>query len=150
MANANSAPVTMQSIREREAAAAAMLARINGAKDYDHAALSVAHTILKMDADARHAAYPQYAGHYDGWGVCRVLVRVKTKAGVAFEAGDLAIYKVERRDIAGEPPIAVTLYSNRNGVDTTIGATTREVNRKMRVLVCPERHRDQGVYPPAV
>jgi hypothetical protein len=126
----------------------AMLARVNGAKNYDLAALAVAHAVLTGDAIATHSKYPQYKDHWDGWGLCRVLVRVKTKAGVAFERGDLALYKVERRDTFGEPPLVVTLYSNRNGVDTTIGATIREVNREMSVLLPPSRRdRDQGRYP---
>lgn len=135
-------------IRSRAEKAAAMLARINGAKDYDRALLAVAHTVLTMDAVAAHIEYPQYKDHWDGWGLCRVEVRIKTKAGVAFERGDLALYKVERRDTPGEPPIVVTLYSNRNGVDTQIGATTEEANRKMRAVLLPTRRdRDQGCYP---
>ena len=140
--------IASMAMRVRASLAAEMLQRLNGAKDYDRAALAVAHAILTDDANEAHAAYPQYKDHWDGWGLCRLSARIKTKAGIAFERGDLALYKVERRDTPGEPPIVVTLYSNRNGVDTQIGASTVAVNRKMGVLLLPTRRdRDQGCYP---
>lgn len=68
---------------------------------------------LKAAADAEHVQYPQYKGHWDHYRLCRITRRVKTKAGVAFEAGDLAmvINEADGRRLA---------YSNRNGIDTGV------------------------------
>lgn len=78
---------------------------------------------LKRDASAVLAQYPQYKGHFDNYVLVRVTKRIKTKGGVAFEAGDVSIanpnttvcesgrYKGRR---------FVTVWSARRMVDTSI------------------------------
>ncbi len=80
-------------------------------------------------ADEAHARYPQYAGHWDGpeWFVVRITRTVKTKMGVAFEAGEITLAKhsrIDPRDLAivGPRPLFVTAYSIRNKIDTSVQA----------------------------
>jgi hypothetical protein len=78
---------------------------------------------LLAQADADHAQHPQYANYWDGWRVVEVTAQVRTKLGVAFEPGDLAL---------AAPPETVapfrTVYSTRNKINTSVqGALVREV-----------------------
>jgi hypothetical protein len=74
---------------------------------------------VRRNAAQSHTQYPQYEGHWDSWKPVEVLRRVVTKAGVAFEKGDVSIVE-PLSSITGE---FVTVYSFRNGVDTSIKAT---------------------------
>jgi hypothetical protein len=75
---------------------------------------------LKADAERTHAQYPQYKGHWDNYRLCRVKKTIKTKMGVAFEKGDLAIMvEFEGSDIAPQLKGSLTVYSQRNGIDNT-------------------------------
>lgn len=69
-------------------------------------------------AERAHAQYPQYDVHWRDpkWRLARVTKRVRTKMGLAFEAGDVTIAH-EREDEEGE---WVTAYSLRNECDTSI------------------------------
>lgn len=111
----------MLHMTRRGAGAPALLASVNATPDHDRAGLTVARATLRMAAEADNAAYPQYAGHWDGWGVCRVKRRVTTKMGVAFEKGDLAICRPSIFD-PETGKRTITLYSARNAVDTGIFA----------------------------
>jgi hypothetical protein len=73
-------------------------------------------------AATAHARFPQYAGHWSGdeWQVGTVGTRLRTKSGVAFEAGDLVLFKRE-----GYQRVETTAYSIRNGVDTAVGVYVR-------------------------
>src|SRR6185295_1878541 len=102
---------TTNQIEAREAEADALLSRINGTPDWDRFALVTAMITLRMAADKAHAAYPQYRGHWDGWKLGRVIRDVETKAGVAFRAGDLALYNPARPFFPDSP---ITTYSVRN------------------------------------
>lgn len=73
---------------------------------------------LKLRAAEKVAQYPQYSGHWEGWRVGQVTRRVKTKMGVAFEAGDLALVAPERQRYQTRG--YVTAYSERNQIDTSI------------------------------
>lgn len=83
-----------------------------------HMEPALALAALKADADASHAQYPQYAGHWDGFVLARVNKHVKTKMGVAFEKGDLCLVQVSEPHLLGAG--VVTAYSNRNGCDTAL------------------------------
>jgi len=69
-------------------------------------------------ADALHSQYPQYKGHWDGpeWKLGRINRSVTTKLGVAFEAGDVILYK-DGSELGGQ---SFTAFSIRNNVDTVI------------------------------
>jgi hypothetical protein len=71
----------------------------------------------------RARAVPQYAGHWSGdeWQVGTVGTRVRTKSGVAFEAGGLVLFKRGE----GYQRVETTAYSIRNGVDTAVGVYVR-------------------------
>lgn len=77
---------------------------------------------LKADADKSHEGLPQYKGHFDTYRLCRVKKTIKTKMGVAFEKGDLAImtgfraHDTHDRELLG----CLTVYSQRNGCDTVL------------------------------
>ena len=77
-----------------------------------------ARSALLAAAHAAHVAFPQYAGHWDGWGIGMVQRSIHTKAGFAFSMGDLALFQVTR--VMGRT--RVTAYSMRTGVDTSIDA----------------------------
>jgi hypothetical protein len=71
---------------------------------------------VEAAAEAEHAAYPQYVGHWAGpeWVLVRLTRRITTKLGLAFERGDVTLGK--RGPITGE----WTVYSLRNGIDTAV------------------------------
>ncbi len=78
-------------------------------------------------AQAEHADYPQYDGHWSGpeWTVVKLNRRVKTKLGVAFEKGELALAcrTLGVTDI-GISPTTWTVYSVRNRCDTVVSPRT--------------------------
>jgi hypothetical protein len=88
---------------------------------------------LITEAAAAHAQYPQYEGHWDNWRVAEITRRVRTKMGVAFQAGDLVLVApqttTEKVAPRSRQPIAyedwptkefATAYSRRNGIDTAV------------------------------
>lgn len=78
-------------------------------------------------AEAAHAQYPQYQGHWSGpeWVLVQVVRKVRTKLGVAFEKWDLAIAK--RDTLEGKSVWSV--YSTKNRVDTVLDSdSVVEVN----------------------
>ncbi len=83
-------------------------------------ALEIVRLSLIGAAASQMAAYPQYAGHFDGYQVARATKTVKTKMGLAWNKGELLIYKTESRDIGRGPEICFTAYSVRNRCDTGI------------------------------
>lgn len=99
--------------RMLEPATAVAQERINLSRD----TASARAAIITL-ADARHAQYPQYVGHWDGgeWQIGVIHRRVRTKLGVAFEAGDVVLW----RDQRDEENSYLTAYSVRNEVDTAI------------------------------
>ena len=80
---------------------------------------------IAAEAQRAHARWPQYAGHWetDEWRVVRVTRRVRTKLGVAFEAGDLTILRIEPPDERFGLPALHMAYSWRNRCDTAIRPT---------------------------
>lgn len=98
-------------------------ARARAAKAAD--LLDVCKYLPKTDALAalkNHEGHSQYKGHFDGYVLCRVKKTVKSKMGVAFEKGDLAImtpfkpHDGHDRELLG----CMTVYSQRNGCDTVL------------------------------
>lgn len=79
---------------------------------------------LKTKAAADMAQWPQYKGHFDGYQLARVKRSVKTKMGLAFEAGEVVIAVKAAFQFPGHPA-SVTAYSARNKCDT--GLTSRDV-----------------------
>jgi hypothetical protein len=75
-------------------------------------------------ANNHNAAYPQYAGHWDGseWYAVRIVKDVKTKLGLAFQAGEVTIARADRGDGYAHPKgwTFLTAYSVRNKIDTSI------------------------------
>lgn len=49
---------------------------------------------VKLVAEESHEQYPQYAGYWDGWGIVRFTIRIRSKGGTQFEPGD---YTIARR-----------------------------------------------------
>jgi hypothetical protein len=78
-------------------------------------------------AEYEHSRYPQYAGHWNGWGLARAKRRVRTKLGVSVERGDLVL--VRSSDIPEHP---WTVYSVRNRIDSAM------TDRDVQILVAPE------------
>ena len=102
----------------------------------------------RREAEAKHAQYPQYVGHWDGWRIAEITRTVRTKLGTAFEAGDLVLVSTTVREeripptgrgSAGTPyadwPVKrfATAYSYRNGIDTSI-----PVEHLAEIVVTPE------------
>jgi hypothetical protein len=83
---------------------------------------------LKADAEKAHAQYPQYNGFWDGYRLGRVKKTIKTKMGVAFEPGDLAMIGAFKADPI-DPSLnnCVAVYSNRNSCDTVIRKSDVEI-----------------------
>lgn len=87
---------------------------------------------LRAEAEAAHAQYPQYAGHWDGWRVAVITKRIRTKFGVAFERGDHVLVSPDTRqervipkratDPQFETRTVATAYSWRNRIDTSVDA----------------------------
>jgi len=91
-------------------------------------------------AEADMAGHPQYKGRWNGWAVGTVTKRIKTKLGVAFEAGDEVLVSPEVRMERVAPrgkslPYAEwplkffrVCYSFRNKADTQILAEVVKVH----------------------
>ncbi len=71
-----------------------------------------------LAAEDRHSRYPQYKGHWrtPEWRPVRLKRGLRTKMGQAFEKGDLTVARQDRG------PEFVTVYSFRNGIDTSVRA----------------------------
>lgn len=77
------------------------------------------HRFIRAIAYSAHAEYPQFNNHWQNWKLVRLKRSVTTKAGQAFVEGDFALMSnsankdQQRRQFR-------TVYSIRNGVDTSI------------------------------
>lgn len=80
--------------------------------------------MLIDQANKDMAKWPQYKDRFNDYVLYRMKRSLKTKMGLAFEKGELAIGRVETTDFGGET--AVTLYSVRNRIDTTFPARYTE------------------------
>jgi hypothetical protein len=87
-------------------------------------------------AEAAHARYPQYAGHWSGeeWKLVKVNRRIVSKLGVAFEVGDVTIARpdpYDERDNAGR--LLWFAYSTRNNVDTAVRPEDLDIQERREV-----------------
>ena len=97
--------------------------------------LSAVHNVLRSQAKADHASYPQYDGYWDGpeWVLVRVTRQVKTKLGVAFVKGETALARRTPPEPDSEnlsPAVRAelnrpswTVYSVRNRCNTRLPLT---------------------------
>lgn len=81
---------------------------------------------IRLIAEQKHAQYPQYRGHWDGWKLCVVTKNQKTKLGNAFYAGEIAMYNPNEIR-THENGTFYTVYSVNNGVDTSVNAKNVKV-----------------------
>ena len=77
----------------------------------EYAAQITAHLIAA--ADAAHAQYPQYAGHWDGWVAMRATREVRTKGGVRVTAGEVVLVDPATLTGGGSP----IFHSSRGQID---------------------------------
>ena len=49
--------------------------------------------VARAIADRDHAEYPQYAGHWDDWGLAQVTTDLISKGGVQAHEGDIVLYR---------------------------------------------------------
>lgn len=112
-------PRTYEAHRIRQELQATRQREVNDAERIEQSRM-----VRRIAAEA-HASYPQYRGHWDDhrWRLVQITNRVTTKAGVAFEAGDITI---ARRSWSRGDWIA---YSIRNGVDTRIDHYVQKLTR---------------------
>lgn len=101
---------------------------------YSRADVEALRAKLVAQANAAHAQYPQYAGHWDAWRLAEVTRRQTGKSGLQFETGDLTLVSPETRTDKIPPrgtslPYAqwpevlfTTAYSFRTGNDTAVRA----------------------------
>ena len=78
---------------------------------------------LKCIAASQVSNYPQYAGHFDNYVLIKIKKDIKSKLGISFKAGELAIAAPgvrEFKDSAGKNRKMVTAWSTRNEIDTSI------------------------------
>lgn len=80
-------------------------------------------SLLIGKAESDHAMYPQYKGHWNGWKLCRVKKTIRTKMGVAFVKGDIALARpntetIEYGKYAGKE--SRTVYSCLNRCNTCL------------------------------
>jgi hypothetical protein len=78
-------------------------------------------TLLKELAARTVAQYPQYANHFDGYVAVRIKRDIRTKMGLAFQKGEIAIGRP-----AAEGDYR-TVWSAKNKVDTSVRASHVEV-----------------------
>lgn len=120
---------TFEQLQADQRAGAALQSMING-QIPDAATAQVVEWILRRCAEDRVGAdrFPQFVGHFEGWAIVRVGRTVKTKLGVAFEAGDVTLARfesaAERLDGGKATWVA---FSFRNRCDTSIGTRSVEV-----------------------
>ena len=78
---------------------------------------------LVRQADQQMAAYPQYVGHFDTYGIGVALRDVKTRLGLAVAKGETVLVSPEVRtytDVRGKQRQSRLIYSARNRVDTSV------------------------------
>ncbi len=110
-------PITIDTIVDDHELGALAQEQVNAAEAAEPGGSAA---LVRLLADAKHIGYPQYRGHWDGpaWVLYRVMRRVETKAGIAFEPGDVTLgYRYRTRLWSSS---TVTLYSLRNGSDTLV------------------------------
>lgn len=73
--------------------------------------------LLKNLAASTVSQYPQYAGHFAGYEMCRVKRDVRTKMGLAFRKGEIVIGKR-----GADHAEFLTLWSYSNRIDTSVRA----------------------------
>ncbi len=74
--------------------------------------------------------YPQYVGHFDAYVPVLVLSDVRTKMGLAFQKGEIALAAPISKSIFGD--YYRTVYSLRNNVDTRIlKGDMKEINAEV-------------------
>jgi hypothetical protein len=108
----------MSEIRAREEAAQVLLGRVGMMDDSE----AIKNT-LRAAAGYALAQYPQYQGHWDNHQLCIVTKTIKTKMGVAFKKGDLALFAPVESESNGKEFAdcdKVTVFSHRTGCDTII------------------------------
>jgi hypothetical protein len=84
---------------------------------------------LKTRAAAQVAEYPQYAGHFDGYVLVRIVKPQRTKMGVAFTLNEIAIARPDVRTISEGRFTGRkmrTVWSMHNKIDTSIPASDVE------------------------
>ena len=76
--------------------------------------------IIRAEAAAKHAQYPQYAGHWDGaeWFLVHIRRQIGTKMGAAFAKGEIAMAKYDPIDLDADGMLVV--YSRANGTNTMV------------------------------
>jgi len=77
-------------------------------------------TEIRNEASKEHAAFPQYAGHWDGpeWKLYIVRKLVKSKLGIAFLRGEVVLAKEENIPELGG--VRIVAYSRSNRVNTVL------------------------------
>jgi hypothetical protein len=73
---------------------------------------------LKAEASEQMALFPQYQGHFDNYELVEITQDVRTKMGLAFVKGEIAIAGPRTDRIF--PSYYRTVWSMRNKVDTSI------------------------------
>ncbi len=81
--------------------------------------------VLKQRAAAQVAMYPQYNGHFRSYVLCRIRADLKTKMGLAFKEGEVAI--CDPQVGFGGSPSFRNVWSMRNAVDTSVPSSLVEV-----------------------
>ncbi len=74
---------------------------------------------LKLSAEYKMSQYPQYKGHFAGYKLCVVQKQVKTKLGLAFYDGEIAMYDPATEN-DGLHPGFVVVWSMSNRCDTSV------------------------------
>jgi len=74
---------------------------------------------IRRVAAAANAKWPQYRGYWDGaeWILVQIHREIKTKAGIAFCQGELALAKKDTL----EGKLVWTVYSRANNINTCLG-----------------------------
>lgn len=77
-------------------------------------------------ARERTEGLPQYEGKFEDWVPVRVTREVRTKMGLAFERGEIAIAAPRSRNYDGWTERTRTVWSRRNEIQTTVRSTAVE------------------------
>lgn len=94
------------------------------------AALNALRQCLTVQAAEQVKLYPQYRGHFDAYRVVQITKLVKTKMGLAFEKGEMAIARPEIRHFFrpdGTQGLSVTVWSMKNRCDVSVPAKHVEI-----------------------
>lgn len=70
---------------------------------------------LIAQANADNAAFPQYKGYFDSYILVKIKKVQRTKLGIAFDAGEVAIAKPNLNDRGN-----FTVYSIKNKINTSV------------------------------